>query len=232
MQLMLSVIIPTYNTAASLPRTLAALVPGVVAGVVKEVIIADGGSDDETRKLSEGCGARFLESPKGRGAQLAAGARAARGRWLLFLHADTELSPGWEGEVQRFIETRMMSAEPPQAAYFSFALDDPRFFARIMEAGVRMRCALFALPYGDQGLLIEQQHYERIGGYADLPLMEDVEFVRRIGRKGLAGLPLRATTSAQRYRREGFAGRIARNLSCLALYFLRVPPARIARFYR
>jgi rSAM/selenodomain-associated transferase 2 len=232
MQPMLSVIIPTYNAAAQLPRTLSALVPGVVAGVLKEVIICDGGSSDETCKLAEGSGANFISGPKGRGVQLKAGAKAARGEWLLFLHADTELSPGWEGEVERFMERAGRDDTPPRAGYFTFGLDDPGLFARIMEAGVRLRTLLFALPYGDQGLLIERRFYEQLGGYAELPLMEDVEFVRRIGRKRLRPLAARATTSARRYHRDGFAARIARNSGCLALYFLRVSPARIARFYR
>jgi len=229
---MLSVIIPTYNAEEHLPRCLGALVPGVVAGVLKEVIIADGGSADETRKLAEACGANFVACPKGRGAQLAKGAKAARGEWLLFLHADTERSPGWEREVERFVETQMRSGASVGAGYFTFVLDDPGFFARIMEMGVHIHSSLFALPYGDQGLLISRRFYAQLGGYAPLPLVEDVEFVRRIGGKRLSGLGAKATTSARRYHRDGFAARIVRNLSCLTLYFLRVSPARIAKLYR
>lgn len=229
---MLSVIIPTYNAASSLPRSLSALVPAVVAGLLKEVIISDGGSRDETGRMAEASGAHFLTGPKGRGAQLAEGARAARGEWLLFLHADTELSAGWEHEVQRFIDQQGLSDAPPRAAYFAYALDHPGLLARIMELGVQMRSSLFGLPYGDQGLLIERRFYDRLGGFSALPLMEDVEFVRRIGKKRLTGLGVRATTSARRYQRDGFAARILRNLGCLTLYFLRVSPARIAKFYR
>jgi len=229
---MLSVIIPTYNAATGLPRTLSALVPGVVSGLLKEVIIADGGSADKTRELGEMAGANVLSVEKGRGIQLGLGAKAARGDWLLFLHADTCLSPGWEDETARFIDAQMMNGQPPRAAYFTFALDDPRFFARIMETGVRIRSTLFALPYGDQGLLIEKNFYFQLGGYAPLPLMEDVDLVRRIGGKRLTGLCAAANTNAQRYRRDGYAARILRNLSCLALYFMKVSPARIVKFYR
>ncbi len=228
---MLSVIIPTLNAAEELPHTLAALVPGVIEGVVKDVIISDGGSNDETEKLADASGAYFTSGKKGRGLQLGRGAAAARGNWLLFLHADTRLAPGWEHEVQRFIAQQMSSGKSPAAAYFRFALDDRRFFARIMEFGVRVRSSWLALPYGDQGLLIEARHFKELGGYADWPLMEDVDLVRRIGRRRLKGLNTAAITGAARYK-QGFLRRIMRNLTCLALYFARVPPARIARFYQ
>ncbi len=228
---MLSVIIPSFNAAEELPHSLAALIPGVIEGLVKDVVISDGGSSDETEKLAEASGAHFISGERGRGAQLGRGASAARGNWLLFLHADTRLAPGWEQEVQRFIAQQMSSGKASAAAYFRFALDDGRFFARIMELGVRVRSSWLALPYGDQGLLIEARHFKELGGYTDWPLMEDVDLVRRIGRRRLRGLNTSAITGAARYK-DGFLRRIMRNLACLALYFARVPPARIVRFYQ
>jgi len=227
---MISVVIPTLNSETDLARSLAALVPGVVDGVVTEVIMTDGGSTDETAQIAEAVGAKFVRAPKGRGPQLAAGARAAKGDWLLFLHADTVLEHDWHLEAARFIEEKARSPVP-QAAAFRFALDDRGARPRYLEAMVSLRCALFRLPYGDQGLLIARAHYERIGGFRDLPLMEDVDLVRRIGRRDLCFLRSRAVTSAARYRRSGYLPRMLRNLSCLTLYYLRVPTRYIVRLY-
>lgn len=225
---MLSVIIPTLNAEAALPQTLDALIPGAVCGLVKEVVISDGGSADATRDIAEDAGCKVVTGPAGRGVQLRRGACAARGEWLLFLHADTVLSTGWEEEVGHFM------AQPESCAYaavFRFALDDFRPQARRLETLVTIRCKLFALPYGDQGLLIHRSFYERLGGYAQTPLMEDVDMIRRIGRRRLIYLRSQATTSAARYIAGGYVQRPLRNLFCLSLYFLHVPPRLIARIY-
>lgn len=227
---MISVVIPTINSEGELGRSLAALVPGVVEGVVREVIIADGGSQDDTPQIAEAVGAMLVHAPLGRGPQLAEGARAAKGDWLLFLHADTVLEHGWHREAERFIQ-ETIRARRPQAAAFRFALDDRGVRPRYLEAMVSARCALFRLPYGDQGLLISRSHYERLGGFRNLPLMEDVDLVRRIGRGDLCFLRSRAITSAKRYQRDGYILRMLRNLSCLTLYYLRVPPRYIVKLY-
>ena len=227
---MISVVIPTLNSEGDLSRSLAALVPGVVDGAVTEVIIADGGSTDDTPQIAEAVGAKFVRAAKGRGPQLAAGADAAKGVWLLFLHADTVMEHDWHLEAARFIE-EMARSQEPRAAAFRFALDDRGVRPRYLEAMVSLRCALFRLPYGDQGLLISRAHYDRLGGFRDLPLMEDVDLVRRIGRRHLCLLRSRALTSAARYRIGGYFPRMLRNLSCLTLYYLRVPPRYIARLY-
>lgn len=225
---MLSVIIPGLNAAASLPETLGALVPGVVTGLIKEVIMVDGGSSDATCGIALDTGCKLIATAPGRGAQLALGAGAARGEWLLFLHADTVLSPGWENEAAHFMSHAQSRA---LAGVFRFALDDFCPAARRLEFMVAWRCKLFALPYGDQGLLIHSSLYDALGGYGDLPLMEDVDLVRRIGRKRLVYLRSQAVTSAARYAREGYLRRPLRNLLCLSLYFLRAPASVIARLY-
>jgi len=223
---MLSVVIPTLNAERGLAKTLARLVPAAVDGLVREVIVVDGGSQDATCRIADDAGATIIRSEPGRGGQLKAGAAAARFEWLLFLHADTVLDEYWVGEVERFVERN-----PAHAAVFRFALDDDAARARLMEMLVRFRCAVFALPYGDQGLLISRTLYDKIGGFADLPLMEDVDIIRRIGRRRLKFMKTRAVTSAARYQKYGYILRATRNLACLALFFLRVPPRILVRLY-
>lgn len=223
---MLSVVIPTLNAARELPATLRALAEGRRLGL--EVIVADGGSADGTAALAAREGARVIDAPRGRGAQLRAGAAAASRPWLLILHADTRPAPGWSEVVAAF------AAEPmnaDRAAAFRFALDDPAPAARRLEAVVKWRCRVLALPYGDQGLLLSCAFYDALGGFRPLPLMEDVDLVRRIGRARLKFLDMPAVTSAARYRGAGYLRRSARNLLCLGLYFLGLPPRYVARLY-
>jgi hypothetical protein len=120
---------------------------------------------------------------------------------------------------------------PQAAAFFRFALDDDGSMPRLMEWLVHWRCRLFALPYGDQGLLIPRNLYNRLGGFRPLPLMEDVDLVSRLKRCELVMLKSRAVTSGERYRREGYLARGLRNLGCILLYYLRVPPRVLARLY-
>jgi rSAM/selenodomain-associated transferase 2 len=231
LDLMISVIIPTLNAQETLGATLAALVPAVVDGLVREVIVVDGGSTDDTERIVDIAGATFVTAPKGRGGQLAAGARAARFPWLLFLHADTVLQPGWEREAQTFIERIDSGRREPSAAAFRFALDDSGMRARLLEKLVHLRCLTLRLPYGDQGLLLPVGLYRSLGGFKDMPLMEDVDFVRRLGARRLTFLRSEAVTSAERYRTGGYLRRSLRNLMCFSLYLLRVPPGVIARLY-
>ncbi|HEX8532787.1 MAG TPA: TIGR04283 family arsenosugar biosynthesis glycosyltransferase [Allosphingosinicella sp.] len=214
---MLSVVIPTLNAAALLPYCLQRL------DGADEIIIVDGGSRDETIAIAEAAGARVIVAPKGRGSQLRAGGEAARGDWLLFLHADTLLEPGWLEAAEAHAQRTTCPA------CFRFRLDDRSWQARMVERGARLRAALLGLPYGDQGLLVSRTHYRNMGGYRALPLMEDVDLVRRLGR--VRTLPVDAITSAERWRRDGWFSRSARNLACLSMYMVGVPTERIARFY-
>ena len=224
----LSIVVPALNAAAALPRTFRALAaPGPEPN--REVLVVDGGSSDGTAAVAEAHGARVVMSLPGRGVQLAEGARRASGRWLLFLHADTVPEEGWADAVSGYCGD---PGNRERAATFCFALDDAARAARRLEAVVHWRTAALGLPYGDQGLLISRAFYDSLGGFRPLPLMEDVDIVRRIGRRRLDMLDIAAVTSAVRYRRSGYLRRSGRNLICLGLYFLGVPPAAIARLYR
>lgn len=219
----LAIIIPTLNAAEGLGAALAAC-----AEAGAEILVADGGSTDGTPGLARAAGAEVIAASRGRGPQLVAGAAANRADWLLFLHADTRLEPGWAAAVRGFM------AQPEnagRAAYFRFTLDDPAPQARRLERLVAWRCRVLALPYGDQGLLLSRALYQSVGGYRPLPLMEDVDLVRRLGRRRLVSLPVVALTSAARWRRDGWYRRSTRNLACLSLWLLGVPPRTIARLY-
>ena len=228
---MISVVIPTLNSERTLPETLSALIPAAVDGLVREVIISDGGSTDGTRKIAEGCGAEFLVGSAGRGAQLAKGAARARGPWLLFLHSDTVPQGEWMREVAEFARAVDQEKRGHAAAAFRFKLDDLGLKPRILEGLVGLRCRALGLPYGDQGLLISKRLYLEVGGYKDMPVMEDLDLVRRLGRRRIALLRSAAMTSPERYQRDGYARRTLRNLTCLACYFGGVSTERIAVFY-
>ena len=219
----ISVVIPTLNAVDGLESTLANL-----GDAASEVIVVDGGSSDGTLLLAEQLGARLVKAERGRGVQMRAGAAAARGGWLLFLHADTKLGEGWQEDVRRFIG---QPGNESRAAAFCFKLDDGDRAARRLERLVAWRCRRFGLPYGDQGLLIQRVFYERLGGFKPIPLMEDVDLVRRIGRQNIVMLDTDAVTSAARYRRNGYWRRSARDLLLLSLYWLGVPPRLLVRAY-
>ncbi len=232
----LSVIIPTLNAANSLGATLAALTAPPASGAaseimpesVPEIVVVDGGSIDATRSVAEQGGAVVVEEARGRGQQLAAGAVRAAGDWLLFLHADTVVDTGWHDAVAGFAA---VPANRERAGYFRFTLDADSAPAHCLERLVGLRCAVLGLPYGDQGFLVCRALYERIGGYRPYPLMEDVDIVRRVGRRNMRVLDIRAVTSAVRFTNAGYLRRSLRNLFCLGLFFAGVSPERIARIY-
>jgi rSAM/selenodomain-associated transferase 2 len=213
----LSVIIPTLNAAEALQRSLPALTEGLSAGLVRELIISDGGSMDATRRIAEEAGAVLLSSATGRGGQLRRGSESANGEWLLFLHADTLLPPGWSAAVLAHL------ADAERAAYFHLRFAAQGTAPRIVAGWANVRSRVFGLPYGDQGLLISRALYDRIGGYQDIPLMEDVAIARAL--KGrLTSLPVVATTSAEKYLRDGWVRRGIRNLITLGRYLTGTDP--------
>lgn len=218
---MLTAIVPALNAEASLATCLLRL------SGADELIVVDGGSTDRTLAIAATGGARLINAPPGRGTQLRSGAAAAAGSWLLIVHADTFLDTDWMSAAERHME-----AFPASAGYFRFRLRSDAAAARRLEKLVELRCRLFGLPYGDQALLLPRALYDEIGGFADIPLMEDVDLVRRIGRYRLRQIHGDAWTSADKWQRDGWLSRSARNTVCLMLYRLGVSPSRIASLYR
>ncbi len=214
------------NAGSTLARTLDALRDSDLG---LRITVCDGGSTDDTVAIAQQAGATVVTvSTAGRGPQLAAGATNGSAPWILFLHADTVLGTGWNAVVRSFTSRKTNAG---RAGYFRLRFDtsDPR--ARRVERLATLRCRLLGLPYGDQGLLISRALYEYLDGFKPLPLMEDVEFVRRIGARNLVALDAEAVTSAVRYERDGWLRRPLRNLGCLSLYFLGMSPRTLQRLY-
>lgn len=216
-----SVVIPTLNAERDLNTCLQSLVEGINAGLISELIISDGGSTDDTRACGDAWGGQIITGPASRGGQLRRGCAAAQSDWLLILHADTVLDPGWS----KVVSAHLGSAK---AGYFRLRFDRGGW---VVAGWANLRARMFGLPYGDQGLLVPRTLYARVGGYNDMPLMEDVAMARAL--KGqLVALDSIAVTSALKYRTQGWVRRGARNLWTLARYFAGADVARLARQYR
>lgn len=219
-----SIVIPVFRDPEALAATLAAT---DVAG--HEVIVAATHDDVTLRSLRIAHpDLVWIEAARGRARQMNAGAAVARGRWLLFLHADTRLPPDWRLAIAAADADGRVCA-----GCFRFALDSPSPFARLVELGVRLRVLLFGLPYGDQALFVRRDVFDELGGYADVPIMEDVDLVRRLRSRGrLLRSSMAAVTSARRWERDGWVRRTGRHLGLILLYFAGVSPERLLRLDR
>lgn len=213
----LSIIIPTLKIDDRLER----LVMSIPQELRERVIIVNGGP--ETYSFKE---LNLINSNPGRGLQLATGANFASGEWLFFLHGDSQLPKSWLKVLAKHVEH-----DPDKAFTFRLRFDDQGFFPRLLEYWVRFRCFAFALPYGDQGLFISKDLYDDIGGYKDMPLMEDVDIIKRIGRARLIVGSDEVITSAEKYNKYGYLLRMIWNGFCLLLYKLGVDPATIKKIY-
>ncbi|MES0823848.1 TIGR04283 family arsenosugar biosynthesis glycosyltransferase [Ruegeria sp. SCP11] len=219
----ISIVIPTLNAGEALSESLPSLMEGLHTGLIRELIVTDGGSTDPTVEIADEAGAKIVTGTPSRGGQLRRGCAVAKGEWLLILHADTVLQEGWSKEVGEHLS----SGKP---AAFCLAFRAKGFWPSWVAGWANLRSRFFGLPYGDQGLLVPRRVYDKAGGYPDQPLMEDVALVRRLPRLTL--LNTRAVTSADRYAQVGWLRRGARNLWTLTRYFLGADPERLAQAYR
>ena len=220
----ISVVIPALNEAAHVGAALASIALGRNA----EAIVVDGGSTDGTAQIAAAAGARVLHCAPGKARQMNAGAEAAGGELLVFLHADTLLPPGWDEHV------RAMLTDPDVAlGAFRLGVDGPGIGLRLVEAWADRRTVARSMPYGDQALCVRAAVFRAAGGFPEMPLMEDYEFVRRVRRRGrIVMAPARTLTSARRWLRLGTVRVCALNQAIVAAYRLGVSPERLARWYR
>jgi len=221
---LISIIIPAVNEGALLGNTLAAAT-GVV-GV--EPIVIDGGSRDNTREVAAAAGARVITTSPGRALQMNAGAAAARGSMLLFLHADTLLPAGFANRIRQTL------VEPQVAAgAFRLTVNAPGLSMRILEMLISWRSLSLQMVYGDQALFMTVEMFQAAGGFPEMPIMEDFEFIRRLRRRGrIAVLPDAVTTSARRWQRLGLVRTTVINQLIIVAYLCGVDPGRLARWYQ
>ena len=219
-----SVVIPALNEAKHLPRTL----EQAAAGQPGEIIVADGGSHDDTLRVAEEYGAKLVSCIPGRARQMNAGAAVARGDFLLFLHADTLLPRGYCSEVLDGFRVAQVVGTA-----FRFAVADPFPGRWLLEASTNLRSRLWGKPYGDQGICVRRWAFDELGGFPDLPIMEDYEFVRRLRRLGqVALLDSAVLTSGRRWLRLGVLRATLVNQFVILGYNLGVSPGKLAVFYR
>jgi rSAM/selenodomain-associated transferase 2 len=219
------VVIPTLNEAAYLPEILHDISQ---VGLPHEVVVADGGSHDDTLTVARAAGARVVSAPRGRGLQLNAGAAAVAGEWLCFLHADVRMPQAARTELERAVaDTAVL------AAVWGLRIDAGGFWPRFMELGNVLRDRIGGLPYGDQGLLVRRELFATVGGFPPFPIMEDVALIRLLGRRThieRLGAPL--GVSPRRWLREGPYRTWIRNSLLLSAYLAGASPQRLARWYR
>lgn len=220
----ISVVIPALNEAGSI----ATMVRRAQQAENVEVIVVDGGSRDGTPRFARSAGAMVLMSSPPRARQMNAGATASSGEILLFVHADTTLPEGYAEHV------RCCLTKPKVVAgAFELRIDAPHGTMRIMEQVANWRSRFLKKPYGDQALFMTAATYRAVGGYPDLPIMEDYEIVRRLGKKGnIVTLPIAVITSARRWLRMGAWRTWAVNQAVIIAYYLGIAPRVLARFYR
>ena len=217
----ISVIIPALNEEAHIERAI------LSASDADEVIFVDGGSNDATVSITEKLGAKVIISKKGRGVQQDAGAKEAKGDALLFLHADTMLPEGWKESVaQIFTDGNIVGG----AFLLGINSDNPllKFINRI----ANIRAKYLGLIYGDQAILVKKDKFFSIGGFRGLPIMEDVDLIRRLRRHGTVKLlKEKVLTSQRRWYKKGLISTTLKNWFYLFLYYIGVSPERIYRLY-
>jgi rSAM/selenodomain-associated transferase 2 len=219
----ISIIIPVLDEE----ENLGAAIDSTRSGSTAEVIVVDGGSRDGSIQVATKFGATVIASPAGRAKQMNSGALVSRGDTLLFLHADTRLPPGFDQHVDRLL-TRPGTA----AGAFLLAVDSRIRALRLIERAANWRSLVLQMPYGDQAIFLRTVLFQEMGGYPDLPLMEDYEMMRRLRRLGrIAIAPVPVLTSSRRWRERGIWRTTLRNRMAILAYLLHVDPQAIARWY-
>lgn len=222
---MISIIIPVLNEAAIVKQILTTLKP--YSGI--EIIVVDGGSQDNTIAIAQPLATKVISIVgKGRAGQMNAGANIAQGNILLFLHADTQLPPSFDSLVIEALKRPNVVA-----GAFELAIEGSDRSLRWVELLVKIRSHLLSLPYGDQAIFISKQDFIESGGFADLPIMEDFEFIQRVKKRGRIAIASGAvTTSGRRWQKLGVWQTTLINQLIIAGYYLGVSPTKLVKFYR
>lgn len=218
-----SVIVPTLNEALILQETLA----GISRLSPHEIIVTDGGSTDATVSIARQEGVRVIECKPGRALQMNAGARGASGDLLMFMHADSRVSPE---SYRKMIET-MQSGDLIGGA-FSLMIESEKIFLKLISALATLRSRYLNLVYGDQTIFVRSGVFRELGGFPLLPICEDLEFFRRLSRKGkVILLEEKAVTSERRWMKEGILFTTLRNIVIATLFLLGFPPRILSKRY-
>ncbi|HUG62009.1 MAG TPA: glycosyltransferase [Methylomirabilota bacterium] len=227
-------VIPTFEDEERLALTLSALVPAAAEGVVREVVVADAGSGDQTRRVADAMGCVIVEASGPAGAMLSRGAAAVtRGDFILFLRPGVILDPRWDAEASSFMERAARAGQADRrAAVFRYECDDIGPAAQLRRVAVATAGRLSGLPHPMQPLLISRRHYERIGGHRPLDALEDVDLVRRIGRGRIVRLRSAGVVlpKDRPFEPTGLVPRLRRGLS-RGLAALPVPATLLARLH-
>ncbi len=224
----ISIVIPAIHEEGSINEAIGRI-RALPLGSSAEIVVVDGSPDAGTAKAVRDTAVRCLTTPRGRGRQMNEGAAVATGDVLLFLHADTSLPP----DGLRSIAT-MMRGDYFSAAAFDLAIDSRGAAFRIIERVASIRSRLTGIPYGDQAIFVRRDCFSALGGFGDIPIMEDVDLMRRIKKKGgrIGFIDEKVKTSARRWQREGIVRCTCRNWAIMLLYLLGTPPASLAKWYR
>ena len=220
----ISVIIPVLNDAEALDLALSSTQD--CTGV--ERIVVDGGSFDSSAEVAQSRGVKVVHSPPGRARQMNAGAEVAEGTFLVFLHADTRLPEGFDLHVRRILTEAGVAA-----GAFQLQIDGPSVRLRLIERAANWRSRYLQMPYGDQAIFLRAELFREIGGFSDLPIMEDFQLIRRLkGRGRIVIAPAAVVTSARRWKKQGALRTTLINQLMILGFYLGFEPSRLARWYR